>query len=98
MKDDLCYSTGEESLPNSVYLKTKSLQIYRGSPSEIILEMVPAAPNLTVRRALEQLVEQLALKRNLHVEMPWDAPDEILSNLLLQVMLDNNIIGPTPLS
>jgi hypothetical protein len=98
MKDEPCHATGKEKLPSSVYFKNQSLQICRGSPSEIVLQMVPAAPNLTVRKALGQLVKQLASKRNLHVELPWDAPDEILSNLLLRVMLDNGIIGPTPLS
>jgi hypothetical protein len=98
MKDEPCHATGTEKLPSSVYFKNQSFQICRGSPSEIVLQMVPAAPNLTVRRALGHLVKQLALRWNLHVELPWDAPDEILSNLLLQVMFDHGIIGPTPLS
>lgn len=60
--------------------------------------MVSSTSKLTVRDALKVLVNQLATKRSLHVELPWDAPDEILSNLILQVLLDNGIVGPTPLS
>lgn len=98
MSDENCYSTGEEGLPSSVYIKNQSLHIFRGTPSEIVLQMVDSDSKLTVREALKVLVSQLASTRNLHVQLPWDAPDEILSNLILQVMLDNGILGPTPLS
>lgn len=98
MSDEHCHSTGEEDLPRSVYLKNQSLHICRGTPSEIVLQMVVSDSKLTVRDALRILVSQLASTRSLYVELPWDAPDEILANLILQVMLDNGIIGPTPLS
>lgn len=93
-----CYATGLEELPSSVYVKNQSLHICRGTPSEIVLQLVSSDSKLTVRDALKVLVNQLASTRNLHVRMPWDAPDEILSSLILQVMLDNGILGPTPLS
>ena len=93
-----CHSTGTEKLPSSVFVKNHSLHICRGTPSEIVLQLVPNSSKLTVRDALKVLVNQLASTRNLHVQLPWDAPDTILSNLLVQVLLDNGIIGPTPLS
>lgn len=93
-----CHATGREKLPSSVYFKNQSLHICRGTPSEIVLQMVVSDSKLTVRNALKVLVNQLASTRNLYIQLPWDAPDEILANLILQVMLDNGILGPTPLS
>lgn len=96
--DHPCHATGTEKLPTSVFVKNQSLLICRGTPSEIVVQLVSSPSKLTVRDALKALVNQLASTRHLQVELPWDAPDDILSNLLLQVMLDNGIVGPTPLS
>lgn len=99
MRDDLsCYATGTDKLPTSVYLRDLSLDICRGTPSEIVLQLVPSSSTLTLQEALIALVGELSFTRNLHVELPWDAPDDVLSNLIVQVLLDYGVIGPTPLA
>jgi len=92
-----CHVTGTESLPSSVYDRD-SLLICRGTPSEIVLQLVSSPSQLTVREALKVLVDQLASKMGLYVELPWGAPDDILSNLILQVLIGNGIVAITPLS
>lgn len=64
----------------------------------MVLEMVSGDPQMTVRQALQVVVESLASKQNIHIEMPWSAPDEILCKLLITALLQVGIIGPTPLS
>lgn len=98
MSEERCLATGKEKLPCSVYFKNQSLQICRGTPSEMILEMVSSASTLTVREAIRVVVDHLASTRKLLVELPWDASDEVLSNLLIQVMLTSGVVSPTPIS
>lgn len=98
MSEERCLAIGKEKLPCSVYFRNQSLQICRGTPSEMVLQMVSSDTTLSVRDAIKVVVHHLASTRKLYVELPWDAPDEVLSNLLLQVMLSNGIVGPTPIS
>jgi hypothetical protein len=98
MSEERCLATGKEKLPCSVYFKNESLHICRGTPSEMVLQMVSSDTTLTVRDAIKVVVDHLASTRKLLVELPWDAPDEVLSNLLLQAMLGSGVVGPTPIS
>ena len=64
----------------------------------MVLEMVASEQQLTVREALERLVAHLASTRNINIQLPWQAPDEILANLFVKVLLEIGIVEPTPLS
>lgn len=98
MTDTPCFASGTEKLPSSIYFRNHSLLICRGTPSEMVLEMIGSSVPLTVREALERLVKHIADTRNIHIQLPWEAPDEILSNLFIQVLLNAGIVEPTPLS
>jgi hypothetical protein len=64
----------------------------------MVLEMVGSSSPMTVREALQHLVKHISETRDIHIELPWKAPDEILCNLFIQVLLGTGIISPTPLS
>lgn len=98
MNDTPCFATGTEQLPISVYFKNESLLICRGTPSQMVLEMVASDPQVTVRAALERLVAHLSSTRDINIQLPWHAPDDILANLFIQVLLEAGIVEPTPLS
>jgi hypothetical protein len=98
MSDTHSYATGTEKLPRSVYFKNNSLFICRGTPSEMVLEMVPREPPPTLQEALGYLVDHIAKTRNITLELPWQAPDEILCRLFIKTLLDLGIVEPTPLS
>jgi hypothetical protein len=98
MKEEYNHATGTEKLPTSVYFNNQSLHICRGTPSEMILQMVVSDSKLTLRDALKTLVDSVASTRNLHIQLPWGAPDDVLSNLFIKVLLENGILSPTPLS
>ena len=93
-----CFATGSEDLPPSIYFKNQSLLICRGTPCQMVLEMVSPDPQMTVREALRIVVDNLDRVHNIHVELPWEASDEILCNLLIKGLLEIRLIGPTPLS
>jgi hypothetical protein len=98
MSDTPCFATGTDQLPRSVYFKNQSLLICRGTPSQMILEMVSSEQQLTVREALERLVSHISSTRNINIQLPWQAPDEVLANLFIKVLLEIGILEPTPLS
>jgi hypothetical protein len=97
MSNTPCFATGKEKLPLSVWAHSDDFYIYRGQPSQMILEMT-AGNELTVRQALQVLVPQLAKKQGLHIELPWDQSDDTLSALFIQALLMVGLIKPTPLA
>jgi len=88
---------GTQSLPASVWSQTNDFNIYRGNPSQMILEMVGNQQS-TVRDALQQLVNHIYQTRNIQIQLPWQATDEILANLFIYTLLQAGIIRPTPLA
>ena len=98
MTDTPCFATGTEPLPSSVYFKNQSLLICRGTPSQLVLEMLVSDQQLTLRETLERLVAHLASTKGITIQLPWQATDEILANLFIRTLLEVGIIEPTPLS
>ena len=64
----------------------------------MVLEMLPKDPAVTVRDALSHLVSYIAETRDLTIELPWQASDEVLCTLFIKALLESGIVEPTPLS
>lgn len=98
MSDVNHFIDGKQALPPSVWSQTSDFNIYRGTPSEMVLEMMGGVQKYSVRETLEQLVNHIAQTRNIHIQLPWQAPDEILANLFIYTLLQAGIVRPTPLA
>jgi hypothetical protein len=97
MSDTPCFATGKEKIPLSIWIHSDDYHIYRGLPSQMVLEMT-AGHGLTVRQALQTLVPQLAQKQGLLIELPWDQSDDLLASLFIHSLLMVGLVKPTPLA
>lgn len=97
MSDVHHFIDGTQNLPLSVWSLTGDFSIYRGNPSQMILEMM-GGEQCSVREALEKLVNHIYQTRNIQIQLPWQASDEILANLFIYTLLQAGIIRPTPLA
>lgn len=98
MSDVNHFIDGRQELPRSVWSQTSEFNIYRGTPSQMVIEMMGGDQPYTVREALQQLVNHIYQTRNLQIQLPWQAPDEILANLFIYTLLQAGIVYPTPLA
>lgn len=96
MTDTLSLATGREAIPKSLWVPSSSYRIYRGNPSQIVLEMAQAQESASVREALKNLVQGMAQSRHLMIQLPWDQSEEILCALFLQALLETGISRPAP--
>jgi hypothetical protein len=97
MSDVNHFIDGKQVLPPSVWSQSNDFNIYRGTPSEMVLEMM-GGEQCSVREALEKLVNHVSQTRNIQIQLPWQAPDEILANLFIYTLLQAGIVRPTPLA
>lgn len=99
MSDVNHFIDGSQVLPISVWSQTSDFNIYRGTPSEMVLEMMGGNHQGSVREALEQLVNHVSQTRNIQIQLPWHVPDDkILANLFIYTLLQAGIVRPTPLA
>jgi len=99
MNDVNHFIDGKQVLPISVWSQFSDFNIYRGTPSEMVLEMIGRGHQGSVREALEQLVNHVSQTRNIQIQLPWQVPDdEILANLFIYTLLQAGIVHPTPLA
>ena len=99
MSDINHFVDGKQKLPPSVWSQTSEFNIYRGTPSQMVLEMMGnGGQECTIREALEQLVNHIYQTRNIQIQLPWQAPDEVLANLFVYTLLRAGIIRETPLA
>jgi len=85
-------------LPKTLWVPSASLKVYRGSPLDVVRQMVGcrAGRPFQARSAIQELSGQLAKARNIRIHLPWDAPDEVLSALFLHALLSLRIARPVP--
>lgn len=98
MSDVNHFIDGTQELPPSVWSQAGGFNIYRGTPSQMVLEMVSGDHEYTVREALQQLIFHVYQTRGLQIQLPWQTSDEILANLFIYTLLQARIIQPTPLA
>lgn len=85
-----------EPLPFAIWVPNGSFRVYRGTPVEIVREMVEGTTPMTVREALQQLTKGLADTRKVVIQLPWRESDEVLSSLFLHALLELGISRPVP--
>jgi hypothetical protein len=86
------------TIPGAIWVPSGSLKVYRGSPVEVVRQMVGcrASRPFQARPALQGLTEELAKARRVRIHLPWEAPDEVLSALFLHALLQLRIARPVP--
>lgn len=97
------YETSEtravNDLPGSLWIPRGGFRIFRGTPSEIVVEMAhddDEPQSLSVRESLEQLTNGLRSAKRLIIQLPWEESDEVCSALFLQALMHLGITKPTP--
>lgn len=91
-----CNTKLSDPLPKAIWIPSDSYRIYRGTPVEMILEMVEEPGPFSVRKALEKLIEGFAKSRNLVIQLPWKESEETLSMLFLHALLTLRICQVAP--
>ena len=99
MSDIISLSNGKENLPSSIWVQSNDFHIYRGTPSQMIFEMMEGTgEKVTLREAIQRLVAHLASTNRLQIQLPWDQPDELLATLFIHSLLVTGVVRPTPLA
>jgi hypothetical protein len=99
MSDITSLSNGKEKIPPSIRVQSNDFHIYRGTPSQMIFEMMDGSgEQTTLREAIQKLVHHLASTNRLQIQLPWDQPDELLAALFIHSLLITGIVRPTPLA
>jgi len=85
-------------LPRALWVPSGSLKVYRGSPVDVVRQMVGCRGGKTfqVRSAIQALSEELAKARHIRIHLPWDQSDDVLSALFLHALLQLRIARPVP--
>lgn len=73
--------------------------IFRGNPSEMVLEMVRSDLPLSTREALKVLTETFRKSGKIDIELPWHLEDEaFLAALFVSALLELEIAKPAYLA
>lgn len=93
MSDVISFSNGLEKLPKAIWFPgtPKNQNIYRGTPSEMVAELVGPRNFSTVEKALRSLTKDLAKSKQVDIQLPWGQPEEVLAALFVHAILELGI-------
>lgn len=79
-------------LPRAIWIPSPENVIYRGTPAEIVGEMMPQRlQDRPLRNKVRYLQEHFAKKRSLVIGLPDDVEDEILAGLFVFSLLSAGV-------
>jgi hypothetical protein len=85
-------------LPRAVWLPRFGKEIYRGSPSQIVIAIASSGgkPVKTIKAAIQHLVEDLTRSHKAKVQVPWELPEGELTRAFLRALLKSGIAKTVP--
>jgi hypothetical protein len=84
-----------EELPKAVWIPKNGYEVYRGDPSQIVLELLPEAKGpKRVTNALKGAIELLARSHKVRIKLPWERSEEDLAKMFVSSLLQMRILHP----